>query len=74
VGTLEGVFTMLKWTDQTVECPRCGKRHYFEVQLIKQNEKVFYLTRCPRCKAYDDIKELTPDELKKFKLAFKEPV
>lgn len=58
---------MRKYTDSTFDCPKCGKKNYFLVTVVKKNTKCFYLTKCPRCSTYDDVREITETEFESFR-------
>ena len=58
---------MRKHTDRLFDCCHCNKRNYFLVTVLKKDKKAFYLTQCPRCKKYDEVKEISEAEFETFK-------
>ena len=58
---------MRKYTSTLCECHNCRKKNNFLITVLEKNKKAFYLTQCPKCKKYDDVKELTKAEFDSFK-------
>jgi hypothetical protein len=58
---------MRKYTYGLCECYNCGKRNNFLIVVVKKNKKAYYLTQCPKCKKYDEIKEITQAEFESFR-------
>lgn len=54
---------MLNYTHKWLECPRCSRYKHFKVFVLNKNKKYFYLTQCPTCKSYDEVKEITLREV-----------
>lgn len=58
---------MSKYTDRIFECEKCFKKNSFLVQVIKKDDQAYYLTQCPRCKSFDEIKKISLDEYEVLK-------
>ena len=58
---------MRKYTNVPFECNRCGKRNYFLITVVQKDEKGYYLTKCPKCNTYDDVKNITKEEFDSFR-------
>lgn len=58
----------LNYTHTWLECPRCTRYEHFKVVVVGKNDKYYYITRCPKCKAYDEIKSITSKEVKELGL------
>lgn len=55
---------MERHTAKLFECQRCGRNNYFIVTAAEKDEKFYYMTQCPKCKAYDECREITENEYK----------
>lgn len=53
---------MAKYTDRIFECEKCYKKNSFLVEVVKKDGHAYYLTQCPRCKSYDEVKEISLDD------------
>lgn len=53
---------MAKYTDRIFECERCYKKNSFLVHVLKKDDLAYYLTQCPRCKSYDEVRNITLEE------------
>lgn len=60
---IEGT-TMERHTAKLFECLRCGRNNYFLVTVVQKDGQAYYLTQCPKCKAYDEVKEISENEYK----------
>ncbi len=56
---------MVKYTQEIIKCRSCWKQNNFDVEVVEKDGIQYYLTRCPKCKSYDEIKKLTPDSGKR---------
>ena len=57
----------MKLSGKSGKCPYCQKISYFYTFLVKQSNKLFLLTQCPRCKKHDEVREATPQEAERLK-------
>jgi phage FluMu protein Com len=55
---------MEKHTARLVECQRCSKTNYFVVTIVAKDGQSYYLTQCPKCKSYDEVRKVAESELK----------
>lgn len=58
---------MRKYTDSPCDCYNCGKRNYFLVTIVQKDTKSYYLTKCPKCNTYDEVKNITNEEFESFR-------
>ena len=58
---------MAKYTGTILECEKCYKKNSFLVEVVKKDDKAYYLTQCPRCKSYDEVREISLDEYNRQK-------
>lgn len=59
---------MLNYDHQWSECTNCGRYEKFKITIVQKDDKYFYITRCPKCKAYDEVKSITLKEVEVLKL------
>lgn len=57
---------MKKYTDRMMDCDKCNRRNIFLISVVEKNGKYYYLTQCPKCKSYDEVKVLTTYEYNKL--------
>lgn len=54
---------MGKYTKEMVLCLRCKRKNNFLILFQKQKGKTFYITQCPKCDAYDEIRDAYLNEI-----------
>ena len=55
-------------TETPFKCPSCWQKGYFIIKIVEKDSQSYYLTQCPKCKSYDEVKKLTKDESKIYKI------
>ena len=56
--TTEGKIVIKKQTDHQ-KCNSCLYGNPFDIEVKQQNEQWYYMTKCPRCGSFDEIKEIS---------------
>jgi len=58
---------MRKYTYNLCECYHCGKKNNFLITVLMRDNQAYYLTQCPKCKKYDEVKKITKTEFESFR-------
>lgn len=57
--TTEGTKVTPKYTEERIKCTLCLYGNFFIIEAKREGSQWYYLTRCPRCSHYEDIKEIS---------------
>jgi hypothetical protein len=56
-----------KYTQEWIKCPLCLYGNNFVIEIKKsEDDKYFYMEKCPRCNHYDEVREVTKREASKY--------
>lgn len=56
------------------KCNTCLRGNNFIISVVKQADQNYYLTQCPKCKSFDECKEVTAREAKLFEVKETPPI
>jgi hypothetical protein len=61
------VLPVKKFTQAWLKCGLCLYGNNFEIEIKKtEDDKYFYMEKCPRCSHYEDVHEITKREASKY--------
>lgn len=55
-----------KYTDDFLKCQSCQRGNNFLIDVKKEGDQYFYLTQCPKCKSYDEVRRITAKEASRY--------
>ena len=56
-----------KYTEAWIKCSLCHYGNNFTIEVRQgENDKYFYMEKCPRCSHYEEVKEISKREASRY--------
>lgn len=55
-----------KYTDEFLKCSSCLRGNNFLIDVVRDGDQYYYLTQCPKCKHFEEVRRITPKEAKHY--------
>ena len=56
-----------RYTDELLRCVMCQRGNNFTIEIKQQGDREYFLTKCPKCGHYEEVRPITPKEASRYR-------